>query len=49
MKIEDLKPSTRKIVERLARANNTSVRVVLRQMAQLSNSDKVCIHLNYEV
>lgn len=49
MKIEDLKPATRKIIERLARANNTSVRVVLRRMAQLSNSDKVCTHLNYGV
>ena len=49
MKIEDLKPSTRKIVERLARVNKTSVRVVLRKMSEFSNAEKVCTHLNYGI
>lgn len=49
MKLEELKPSTRKTIRRIAAASGLNEKEVLRRMLKPSSANGVTTHLNYGV
>ena len=49
MKLEQLKPSTRKTIRRIAKASGMTEEKVLSAMLKPSSANRVTTHLNYGV